>query len=99
MATHTVNKSKHATLTGEDADIVNLGDEFTQAEVINRSAEVDTVPIYIDTRPNGEVPTTAVAEADNTDIAMPGEAVIVRLQGVGLSLVGDSNDYSVVGVG
>lgn len=100
MTTHTVNKSVHATLSTTDPDIIDLGDEYTQAEVINRSNETDSVPLYIDTRTDDDgVLVDAVAEANDTDIAMPGEAVIVKLQGAGMSIIGDANDYSVIGVG
>lgn len=91
MATYTATKSVHKTLTSTTADTVNLNDQWTVLEVINRSG---TAPLYI--RADG---TTAVAEADNTDIALAGEAVLVnRIPSAGISVVGDGNAYSVIGV-
>jgi hypothetical protein len=92
MATVTAIKSAHPTLSTTTADTVNLNDEWTVIEVINRSG---TAPIYV--RTDG---VTAVAAADETDVVMPGEAVLIsRVASGGISVVGDSNEYSVVGVG
>lgn len=92
MATVTAVKSAHPTLTGTTADTVNLNDQWTEIEVINRSG---SAPLYV--RADG---TTSVAEADNTDVVMPGEAVLVnRIPAAGISVVGNGNAYSVIGVG
>lgn len=91
MASYTADNSVHKTLTGTTADTVNLNDQWTQIEVINRSG---TAPLYV--RADG---TTAVAAADNTDVIMAGEAVLIsRIPTAGISVVGDGNGYSVVGV-
>lgn len=92
MATHTAVKSVHKTLSSTTADTVNLNNEWTILEVINRSG---TASVYV--RADG---TTAVAAADNTDIVLPGEAVLInRIPSAGISVVGDGNAYSVIGVG
>lgn len=92
MATHTAVKSVHKTLSSTTADTVNLNNEWTILEVINRSG---TASVYV--RADG---TTAVAAADNTDIVLPGEAVLInRIPAAGISVVGDGNAYSVIGVG
>lgn len=92
MATVTAVKSAHPTLTGTTADTVNLNDEWTEIEVINRSG---TASLYV--RTDG---VTAVAEANETDICLPGEAVLInRVAAGGISVVGDGNEYSVIGVG
>lgn len=92
MATHTATKSVHETLTTTTADTVNLNDQWTEIEVINRSG---TDPLYV--RADG---ITAVAAADDTDVVMPGEAVLMnRIPAAGISIVGNGNGYSVIGVG
>lgn len=92
MATHTAIKSVHKTLTSTTADTVNLNNEWTEIEVINRGG---SSPLYV--RADG---TTSVAEADNTDVVLPGEAVLInRVPAAGISVVGNGNAYSVIGVG
>jgi hypothetical protein len=92
MATYAATKSVHKTLTSTTADTVNLNDQWTEIEVINRSG---TAALYV--RADG---TTAVSEANETDVVMPGEAVLLdRIPSAGISVVGDANAYSVIGVG
>lgn len=92
MASYTATKSVHKTLTTTTADTVNLNDQWTEIEVINRSG---TDPLYV--RADG---TTAVAEANETDVVMAGEAVLMnRIPSAGISVVGNGNAYSVIGVG
>lgn len=99
MADHTVVKSVHATLSGTTADTVNLGNEWGVAEVINRSTDSTDAPLYVSAAVDDDgVLVPAVAEADDTDVVLPGEAVLINLQSAGLSIVGDGNDFSVIGV-
>lgn len=99
MTTYTKNKAAHKTLVGTTADIVNLGNEFTKAEVINRSTDPTASPLYLSTAVDSSgVLVTAVAAADDTDIVMPGEAVIISIPPEGVSIVGSGNPYSVVAV-
>lgn len=92
MASYAATTSVHKTLTSTTADTVNLNDQWTEIEIINRSG---SAPLYV--RADG---TTSVAEADNTDIVLPGEAVLInRVPAAGISVVGIGNAYSVIGVG
>jgi hypothetical protein len=92
MASYSATKSVHKTLTTTTADTVNLNDQWTEIEVINRSG---TDPLYV--RGDG---VTAVAEANETDVVMAGEAVLMnRIPAAGISVVGNGNAYSVIGVG
>lgn len=91
MASYSVTKSKHATLTTTTVDTVTFSQQWSRIEVINRSSSGE--PLYITT--NGDTP---VAEANNTDIVMPGEAVLLNCETETVKIIGDGNDYSVIGV-
>lgn len=91
MADYDVTKSKHATLTGTTVDTVNFTQQWSRIEVINRTSTGE--PLYVTT--NGTAP---VAEADDTDIVMPGEAVLLNCETETVKIIGDGNDYSVIGV-
>lgn len=93
MATDTHAKSVHNTLTGTTADTVTITG-YDVVDIINRTG---TAPLYV--RYEGDAsPTTAVAEADGTDVVMPGGFLRVDAGMGGISIVGDGNAYSVVGV-
>lgn len=90
MADLDATKSVHATLTGTTVDTVTLLQNWDEVEILNRSG---TEPIYFTV--NGDTP---VAEAEDTDIVMAGEAVKVSMDSETVKLIGDGNDYSVIGV-
>lgn len=93
MATETHAKSIHATLTGTTADTVTITG-YDVVDIINRSA---TEPLWV--RYEGDAsPTTAVAAADGTDYVAPNGFLRVDAGQGGISIVGNGNAYSVVGV-
>lgn len=91
MASYNVVKAKHETLTGTTVDTVTFTQQWSRIEVINRSSTGE--PLYVTTNS-----VTPVAEADDTDIVMPGEAVVLNCETEVVKIIGDGNDYSVVGV-
>lgn len=95
MATESTAKSVHNTLSGTTADKITITG-FRFVDVINRSA---TEPLYVSCDGTAN-PTTAVAAANGTDYVAPGGFVRVDAgsdRGA-VSIVGNSNAYSVVGV-
>lgn len=93
MATDTDAKSVHNTLSGTTADTVTITG-YEVVDIINRS---QTEPLYV--RYEGDAaPTTAVAEANGTDHVAPGGFLRVDTGQGGVSIVGNGNPYSVVGV-
>lgn len=93
MATETHAKSIHATLTGTTADTVAITG-YDVVDIINRSS---SEPLWV--RYEGDAsPTTAVAAADGTDYVAPGGFLRVDAGQGGISIVGNGNAYSVVGV-
>lgn len=96
MATETHAKSIHATLTGTTADTVTITG-YDVVDIINRSA---TEPLWV--RYEGDAsPTVAVAAADGTDYVAPGGFLRIDAGGTDggkISVVGNGNAYSVVGV-
>jgi len=95
MATETHAKSIHATLTGTTADTVAITG-YDVVDVINRGSG----PMYVAYEGDAS-PTTAVAAADGTDYVAPGGFIRIDANGTDggkISVVGDGNAYSVVGV-
>lgn len=93
MATDSHAKSVHNTLTSTTADTVTITG-YDLVDIINRSA---TEPLWV--RYEGDAsPTTAVAAADGTDYVAPGGFLRVDAGQGGISVVGNGNAYSVVGV-
>lgn len=93
MATDTATKSVHNTLSGTTADTVTITG-YDVVDVINRDP---SNPLYV--RYEGDAsPTTAVAAADDTDYVAPGGFIRIGAGGGGISIVGNGNAYSVVGV-
>ena len=103
MATYSVTKSAHKTLTSTTVDTVNLMGAWDGVEVSNRG----TVAIYVAW--NGVTVTSA---GDNTDIVEAGVTKLFspapRMAGDGpgdnttaahsLQIIGNGNAYSVTGV-
>lgn len=93
MATETHAKSIHATLSGTTADTVTITG-YDLVDIINRSSSEALWVAY-----EGDAsPTTAVAAADGTDYVAPGGFLRVDAGKGGISVVGNGNAYSVVGV-
>lgn len=93
MATDTHAKSVHNTLTGTTADTVTITD-YDVVDIVNRDSDE---PLWV--RYEGDAsPTTAVAAADGTDYVAPGGFLRVDAGKGGISIVGNGNAYSVVGV-
>lgn len=93
MATDTDAKSVHNTLSGTTADTVTITG-YDVVDIINRDS---SNPLYV--RYEGDAsPTTAVAAANGTDYVAPGGFLRVDAGGGGISIVGNGNAYSVVGV-
>lgn len=93
VGTNVVNKTLSTTV----ADAVELQGDWHLVDVLNRS----TTDVLWVTASVGAVPTTAVAGNDNVLPIMPTERVTV-LRNVPpssafLSIVGNSNPYSVIG--
>lgn len=93
MATDTAVKSVHNTLSGTTADTVTITG-YERVAIINRTG---TSPLYVAYEGDAS-PTTAVAAANDTDVVMPGGFIEVDTGQGGISIVGDGNAYSVVGV-
>lgn len=91
MASHSVTKSKHATLSTTTVDTVTFTQQWSYIEVLNRTSGGD--PLYITT--NGDTPTAA---GNNTDICLAGEAVIIKCETETVKIIGNGNDYSVIGL-
>lgn len=100
MASYTVARAKHATLTTTTADLLTMGaaagPRLRELEVLNRSTSVD---LYF-TWASGGSATTAVSAATDTTIVLPGQAVTVDLTDsvislLSVSVVGNANAYSV----
>lgn len=96
MATISEVRAKHATLSTTTADQVTLTGSFAKVQIINHDI---SVPLYATAVQNGATPTTAVSAADDTYV-IPGNGVLtLRTSGKGFvaSIVGNGNEYSVVG--
>ncbi len=96
MTAYSAVKATHNTLSATSADTVAITG-YDQVDVINRDA---SEPLYVTWEGDGS-PTTAVVEADDTEYVAPGGFVRIDANGTGggkLSLVGNGNAYSVVGV-
>lgn len=98
MASITKAKAAHATLTGTTADTVAITG-YDRVAVINRSA---TEPLWVAWEGDAS-PVTAVAAADDVEYVAPGVGSFIELDANGtgggkLSVVGNGNAYSVVGV-
>lgn len=89
MATDTDPKSVHKTLTTTAADFITITG-YDDVEIINHDSAN-----WIYFRSDG---VTAVAEADGTDVVAPAGFVRHNADGREVSLVGNGNAYSVVGV-
>lgn len=102
MATESVTRSAHNTLSGTTVDIINLIQPWDQVEISNQGASILTVTL------NNVTP---IALADNTEIVEAGvtKTFPVSVRGgavVGsttspchtVQLIGNGNAYSVVGV-
>lgn len=89
MATDSHAKSVHNTLSGTTADAVTITG-YDDVDIINHDA---STRLYF--RSDG---TTAVSEADGTDVVAPGGFVRHNADGRAISIVGNGNAYSVVGV-
>jgi hypothetical protein len=92
MATYTAAKSVHKTLNGQTADKVTITG-YERVTVIERGG---AGPLWVSWDGNGNPP-TAVAGADDTEYVAAGGFVEMDAGGT-LSICGDGNDYSVVGV-
>ena len=95
MATESTAKSVHNTLSGTTADKITItGSRFV--DVVNRDA---SKPLYVSCDGTAS-PTTAVAEANGTEYVAPGGFVRVDTGSDhgAVSIVGDGNAYSVIGV-
>lgn len=96
MADYTVNKSKHATLTSTDEDVVTM--TWRQfVEVLNRSGTADlTVRVGGAGAPD--------PDGDDTEIVPAGTGLILEAGGqtatgvIAVHVVGDGNAYSVTGM-
>lgn len=84
-------KSVHKTLTSTTPDKITLKQNWTYVEVINR---VGTANLYVTT----DGATAPVAAADNTEVVLPGEAVVIKMDSEVVWIIGDGNEYSVIGV-
>lgn len=96
MASYTKTKACHKTLSGTTADTVAITG-YDVVDIINRDA---ANPLYV-AYEGDDTPTTAVAAADDTEYVAPGGFIRVDANGTGggkLSIVGNGNAYSVVGV-
>lgn len=96
MATATHAKSVHNTLTGTTADTVTITG-YDVVQVINRDS-ADLLYVSYD---GTDSPTVAVAEADGTDVVLPGGYIEFDAGGTdggAISVVGDGGAYSVVGI-
>ena len=89
MATESAERSAHNTLSGTTADAITITG-FDTVDVINRST---STALYF--RSDG---TTAVGAANGCDYVAPGGFVRHNADGRAISIVGDGNDYSVIGV-
>lgn len=111
MATYSVVKSTHQTLTGTTADTVNLLQFWDSVEISNRG----TVPIYVVWGAGVTAPTSGVAGSDVVEAGITklfprsinglvGNDMGNANYGTGtssphvLQLVGNGNGYSVIGV-
>lgn len=95
MATESTAKSVHNTLAGTTADKITITG-FRFVDVINRDA---ANPLYVSCDGTSS-PTTAVAAANGTEYVAPSGFVRVDTGSDhgAVSIVGNGNDYSVIGV-
>lgn len=96
MASYSKTKACHKTLTSTTADTVAITG-YDVVDIINR----DTAnPLYVAYEGDAS-PTTAVAAADDTEYVAPGGFIRIDAGGTDggkISIVGNANPYSVVGV-
>lgn len=96
MADHEAEKAIHATLSGTDADEVTLTGGWQFVEVVNHDSAELLYVVVARTAP--EAPTAA---GDDLEVVCPGERLRIECGGSGdliVALVGNGNDYAVVGV-
>lgn len=98
MASYSVSKAKHATLSSTTVDTVTVA-AATEVFVMNRGGTAD-----LTVTSGATTPATPVALADDTDVVAPGTFIRVATAGAGgypqtwiVKVLGDGNDYSVVG--
>lgn len=91
MASHTVTRAKHSTLSGSTVDTITIAG-VSSVEVYNRDSTTD---LYASG--DGTTPTVG---GDNTDIVPPNSAVVIELSsGVSaVKIIGSNNAYSVTAV-
>lgn len=92
MASYSVAKAAHPTLTTTTVDTVTLTQAWNRVEVANRSG---AATLWVTT--DGSTP---VAAADNIEFVPPGTTlVLVDMDGsVTLKILGNANEYSVTGI-
>lgn len=91
MASYTVERSKHATLSGTTVDTITITGAHNEIEVFNRSGSAD---LYVTV--DGKTPTSA---GDNTDIVPAGTSLVVPAPagdgGTVVKILGNGNAYTV----
>ncbi len=100
MAAYTVVYAAHKTLTGTTPDSVQITRWVTALEITNRSGGA----LYMTWRPGIVDPTTVpdpVAAAVDVDVCPTGFLVSIDVPAgpVTMKILGNANDYSVVGRG
>ena len=99
MASYSVARAAHKTLSTTTVDTVTLTRKFRRVKVINRD---NTNPIWVT---YGSAPADPVANADDIDIVMPGQTLDISMAGARTStstnvvkVLGNGGAYSVIGV-
>lgn len=101
MATSTVARASHATLSTTTVDTVNLTDLLTRVNVINRTGTADLTVTWA----TGGAAANPVALAAETLLVPAGQSLTFAvggsssLQRTQVKVLGDGNGYSVQGLG
>src|SRR5687767_13804926 len=101
MATDSATKSVHNTLSGTTADTITITGGATEVHVLNRAAS-GGADMYASCAFGTASPAAPTAPADNTEYIAPGGLCMFTSTGsvdvtVVVQVVGNGNDYSVIG--
>ena len=99
MAAYSASKVVSKTLSGSTVDVITITGGWPSLEVVNRST---SVILWAVAAPPGSTPADPTAAGDNIEPVLPGERVVLTFgqmttQTQIVKLIGNGNDYSVVG--
>lgn len=107
MASYSVTRAKHATLSSTTVDTVTISGTYTHVEIVNTSG---STTIYATVGVGGSTPSDPTAAGDNTFTVPAGTVRTVPLGGtasptllenlapIKVKVIGNGNGYSVTGV-